>query len=402
MKHKQGIFLRDMATGADEVVVDIIGVIGWEVAFQQMRDILRGIPEGVKRVVFDIYSPGGDVWEGNGIIHEIGELSKRVETVARVQVAASMATLIAVACSKRTMAANGRFLIHNAWTMTQGDAAAHEKAAKELRDCEIEAAAFYAARSGGKATPDKMLAVMAEEKWMTADETLALGLIQEKCDPFEPEKYDNVKKEIVAAGKWPSALAEIPVIEAQAVPPKQEQEAPKQEEKPNVHEATPDAQSDAALVAPVAAQPADDISGKLSAEYERGRIAGAAEAQVATSASLKTIEAQRLLISQLQSEKDKAINHGLKLVKDHGTEIAAIRASCDARIADMTAALKDANERMSKMLAGAMTFIPESEAKPTTWEDAMKACNNVYEDAARKYPELKAEYIRTHKQNKGR
>ncbi len=139
---KQGVFLRAMASDATEAVIDVIGVIGWELSYPAMREMLRAIPESIKRVVFDIYSPGGDVWEGNGIIQEIGELGKRCETVARVQMAASMATLIAVACNKRSIAANGRFLIHNAWTQTVGDATAHEKAAQTLRDAEAEAAAL--------------------------------------------------------------------------------------------------------------------------------------------------------------------------------------------------------------------------------------------------------------------
>ena len=109
--------LKDDAT---EATINIVGVIGWEVAYQQLKDMIRSIPETVERVIFEIYSPGGDVWDGNGIVQEIGAMKQT--TVARVQVAASMATLIAVACDERSIAANGRFLIHNAWTVTQGDA----------------------------------------------------------------------------------------------------------------------------------------------------------------------------------------------------------------------------------------------------------------------------------------
>jgi ATP-dependent protease ClpP protease subunit len=86
---KQGVFLQAMAADATEAQIDIVGVIGWEVAFTELRRMFGTLAETVKRVVFNIYSPGGDVWDGNGIVQAVGELGKTRETVARVQVAAS-------------------------------------------------------------------------------------------------------------------------------------------------------------------------------------------------------------------------------------------------------------------------------------------------------------------------
>src|SRR3990167_2573762 len=182
---KQGIFLHAPSAESTDAIIDIVGVIGWEVGYQQLREILKAIPDTVGRVIFDIYSPGGDVWEGNGIIQDIGKMKQ--DTVARVQVAASMATLIAMACKTREIAANGRWLIHNPWTQVQGDAEAMEKRAKELRACEQEAAAFYADRCDPKKKPDEMLALMAEERWLTPDECKEFGFISKINDPFSAE-----------------------------------------------------------------------------------------------------------------------------------------------------------------------------------------------------------------------
>ena len=62
-----------------------------------------------------------------------------------------------------------------------------------------------------------MVALMAEERWLMPDEAKALGFVQEVCDPFEPEEYAAVRKEIEAAGRWPKALVEIPETAKQEV-----------------------------------------------------------------------------------------------------------------------------------------------------------------------------------------
>ena len=66
---KQGVFLRDIAANAEEAIIDIVGVIGWQVEYVRLRDMLRGIPEGVKRVqvrvrgVERIIAPVGHTWD---------------------------------------------------------------------------------------------------------------------------------------------------------------------------------------------------------------------------------------------------------------------------------------------------------------------------------------------------
>lgn len=350
---KQGVFMRAPAADASETVIDIVGVIGWEVGFQQLRDILRAIPEGTKRVVFDIYSPGGDVWEGNGMVQAIGELGQKVETVAKVQVAASMATLIAAACKTRTMSRNGRWLIHNAWTQTTGDAAAHEKAAQTLRDAEMEAAKFYAERTGQ--TADAMLKLMAEERWILPEEAKELGFVQEICDPFEPEEYEEVRQEIVAAGKWPKALAELPS---------------KEEVKPDARQPEqPEPSKLAADVAPAPVQPVDD------AEYKRGYADG--EACGRKDAAVELVEKAEQLSSRLavvekearlyQSEKDRL-----------SADLVKAKKQADERQEALRAEVKDLAERLQRYVAGSIKF----EAPIETIEDVMGRCGGNLNKAA--------------------
>lgn len=358
-KMNQGIFLRAMASDSKEAVIDIVGVIGWDVGYQQMRDILKSIPDTCECVYFDIYSPGGDVWEGNGIMQDIGNMKQK--TVARVQVAASMATLIACACKERRMAGNGRWLIHNPWTQIAGDASNLEKRAKELRDCEDEAANFYAKCT--KKKPEEMKALMGEERWLTAKEAQDVGFIESVDDPFDMKAFATVKAEIEAKGLWPKALVEI------------------KEEVQDVHAVTEGAADAEATPVVVTVQPADEKKEDPSAAIEAARIAERAAGEVACAKMAQEYQDQLSIkvseVKALQSAKDKA-------AEQHKKDVAAL----ESKLNELTESLKGANERINRMLAGGMNFSPEI----TTWEDALKACKGVYEDAARKYPELRNKY----------
>jgi len=380
---KQGVFLRAMASDATEVIVEITGVIGWQVEFQNIKAMLRGIPESIKRVVFEIYSPGGDVWEGNGIIQEIGELGKRCETVARVQVAASMATLICVACQKRYMAANGRFLIHNAWSIAQGDAAEMEKMAQTLRDCETEASKFYAERTGG--TQEAMLALMQEERWLMPDETKSLGFVQEISDPFKTEDYEAVKQEIVAAGKWPKALVELPV---EKIKPEVISDGSKTNQvagnTPAVEPIPPAVATDAPVVKTYEQGLAEaEIN---HAENLKG-LQGVVELAQAQIVELKTAMADAIAkrdaqISEHQSAKDKAIAKATTDALAYEKRIASEARSFTQTINDLKTTLGDTTARLNKLLGGSMAFTP---APLDTWEEALAACEGDYEKAAKTY-----------------
>jgi ATP-dependent protease ClpP protease subunit len=380
---KQGVFMQEIKAETVEVGIDIIGVIGWEVAFTELKAMFATIPEAVKRVVFNIYSPGGDVWDGNGIVQAIGELGKTRETVARVQVAASMATLIAVACKERSIASNGRFLIHNAWTQTTGDAAEHEKRAKELRDCENEAAAFYAERTGK--TAEEMLSLMNEERWLTPEETKSFGFVQSIDNPFDQESVAAVKAEIQAAGKWPVALADVPKQEEKQEEKKDENGKTEGGEKQGEGvEDKPDDSGDAA-----SSDAVKDFALRLEAEYKRGvtdgqtswAAVGGAEANakldsqaVAFNLKIKKLE---LLAAKLQGERD-SLQARLSVVEKTSAE----------QVKSLTESLNAANARVRKFIDGAMTF----SSAPDTWEEALKACAGDYVIAAKQYPDLKKAY----------
>jgi ATP-dependent protease ClpP protease subunit len=358
---KQGVFLQAVATDATEAHIDIVGVIGWEVAFTELRGMFGALAETVKRVVFNIYSPGGDVWDGNGIIQAIGELGKARETEARVQVAASMATLIAVACQKRSIAANGRFLIHNAWTVTQGDADDHEKAAQTLRDCEAEAARFYAARTGQ--TEEAMRALMAEERWLTPTEAKELGFVQDINDPFDASEVAAVRAEIEAAGKWPVALVEIEATEGGS----------------DAGTADDGTKGDASGAVDATDGAAMHAIG-YGTGYAKGFDDGKAECEASVLARAQAAE-DRLLAEVTEKKRVQAM---LDAQIAESRKLQGERDQARASSEKIKAALDEATAKITRLLSGGLTFTPSVE----TWADALKQTGGDYEKARKQYPDV--------------
>jgi enoyl-CoA hydratase/carnithine racemase len=114
--------------------------------------------------------------------------------------AASAASVIAMAGDEIRMAKNALMMVHEAWGFTQGDAREHDKTAALLRKMSENAADIYTARTAQKR--DDVLEWMADETWFTADEALELGFAT-KVHPAKQAPRDEKK----AAAAWKPEMA---------------------------------------------------------------------------------------------------------------------------------------------------------------------------------------------------
>ncbi len=123
-----------------------------------------------------INSPGGDVFAGVAIANAIRQYPDQV-TVYVDGLAASAASIVAVAGQNVQMAPGAMMMIHQAWTIVIGNADDLEAEAKILRKIDGDIAAAYGRRAAakGKAGAD-FAALMADETWLTVEECLELGL----------------------------------------------------------------------------------------------------------------------------------------------------------------------------------------------------------------------------------
>lgn len=131
-----------------------------------------------------INSPGGSVFDGIAILNALRDHPATV-TVVVDSLAASIASVIAMAGDEIVMNRNSQMMLHNAWAVCVGDARDMEKSAARLAQHNTNIAQIYADRAGG--TAEDWLAVMAEETWLLADEAVAAGLADRVIELPEKE-----------------------------------------------------------------------------------------------------------------------------------------------------------------------------------------------------------------------
>lgn len=126
----------------------------------------------VKNLNIYINSPGGAVFEGQAIYSQLKRHTAH-KTVHIDGLAASIASVIAMAGDTVIMPDNALMMIHRACGICVGDAGDLRKVADALEKAEAGIIAAYAQKTGKPF--DELLALMAEETWMTAADALALG-----------------------------------------------------------------------------------------------------------------------------------------------------------------------------------------------------------------------------------
>lgn len=147
----------------------------WGIGAEDLAAQLEKITASTIHLHID--SPGGDVFEGITIYNIFRQHPARVEVFID-GLAASIASVIALAGDQVNIAFNAMMMIHNPWTIALGDADEFRKVAEVLDKTTESIAATYRAKTGRPLAELKKL--MAEETWLSADEALELGLADAK------------------------------------------------------------------------------------------------------------------------------------------------------------------------------------------------------------------------------
>ena len=155
---------------AEISIYDEIG--GWGVTAQNFMDALDALGE-VETIDLRISSPGGSIIEGNVIFNAIKRHAANV-TVYIDGMAASMASVIAMAGDEIVMAENALLMIHNPWTVSIGDSEQLRKDA-DLMDKMKSAIINAYGRSNYDAA--ELEELMNATTWFTAKEALDAGFI---------------------------------------------------------------------------------------------------------------------------------------------------------------------------------------------------------------------------------
>jgi ATP-dependent Clp protease protease subunit len=159
-------------SGDDPATISILDVIGQDwmgngVTASRISAILRNI--GKRDVVVNVNSPGGDYFEGLAIYNLLREHPAKV-TVKILGVAASAASVIAMAGDEVQIARAGFLMIHNTWIVAMGDRNALREAADWLEPFDQVAVDIYAARTGLE--PKSVAKMLDRETWIGGTEAV--------------------------------------------------------------------------------------------------------------------------------------------------------------------------------------------------------------------------------------
>lgn len=139
--------------------------------------INRQLNEASGDITIEISSPGGSVYEGIAIFNAIKAYSKGEVTTVIVSLAASMASIIALAGDKIKAYDNSLYMIHNASMWAGGDAKELRKKADHLESITNMLAKNYISKSGK--SEKEIIKLLDDETWFYGSEIMDAGFVDE-------------------------------------------------------------------------------------------------------------------------------------------------------------------------------------------------------------------------------
>lgn len=171
----------------DSVEVSIFDEIGfWGVTGAMfIQDLKSKLTKDTKQVNLAINSPGGSVFDGWAMFNYLNSLkAKGIKVVVDVVgIAASMASVVAMAGDVRRMPENAMVMVHNAISGVWGDAEDLRDVADTLDKIDAAIVGVYASATGKD--HDTMRSLMAADAFMSAAEALDFGFATEVIAPVQ-------------------------------------------------------------------------------------------------------------------------------------------------------------------------------------------------------------------------
>ena len=199
------------APAAQPITLELMGDVGWDITAQNVALALRGVPKGTPLTI-SINSYGGDALAGIAV-HNILARHEGPKRVVIEGIAASAASLIAMAGDEIIMPENAFMMVHEAWGGALGDSETMRQQADVLDKISGAYRRTYAARSGQ--TEEAVAALMVAETWFTAEEAVAAGFATEAATPAEIRAFASLSPDRYA--RTPEALRRL-VLAAKAAP----------------------------------------------------------------------------------------------------------------------------------------------------------------------------------------
>src|SRR5690606_21231794 len=138
--------------------------------------VLNALPTDNSPVEVVINSGGGDVYSGSEIYTALKDYSGHV-TVKIVGIAASAASVIAMAGDKVLISPTAQIMIHNVSSIAQGDYRVMTHEAEILKNYNKSIANAYMLKTG--LSQEELLTLMDKETWLNAQQAKEKGFVDE-------------------------------------------------------------------------------------------------------------------------------------------------------------------------------------------------------------------------------
>ncbi|HEV7345480.1 MAG TPA: head maturation protease, ClpP-related [Devosia sp.] len=186
--------LRPNAVEHGDNVITMFDVIGedfWSgggVTAKKVASQLRAI--GARPVEVQINSPGGDMFEGIAVYNVLREHSQPI-TIKVMGMAASAASIIAMAGDTIEVGAASFIMIHNCWVLAMGNRHDMRETADFLEPFDQAMVDVYAQRTGGDAK--KIAKWMDDETFMSGSMAIERGFADALLDADAVKVDENAK-----------------------------------------------------------------------------------------------------------------------------------------------------------------------------------------------------------------
>ena len=201
------------ATKAEILIYGSIGEswFGDSITAKQFSEELSKLDSSVNEITVRINSPGGDVFDGIAIYNRLKQHKAKI--IVHVDgLAASIASIIALAGDEVIMGEGALFMVHLPWTVAMGNRTDLDNVVNRLIDVEEQLISIYSKKT--KIDRVEIKRMLEEETWLDADQAIEKGFVDKKSSDSlpiaasamgskwfhrHPTKYNSEKEAISAS-----------------------------------------------------------------------------------------------------------------------------------------------------------------------------------------------------------
>ncbi|CZR10996.1 head maturation protease, ClpP-related [Trichococcus collinsii] len=182
--------IKNEAEGTIELFM--YGTVGYSVYLNGIKYALGDVVGNEINVHINSY--GGDLFEGIAIKNFLLNRPEKINVYID-GIAASAASVIAMAGDHIVMPSDAQMMIHNPWTYTMGNAKELRKTADDLDKAQTSLEKSYMNRFKG--TEDELKTLLDEETYLTADEAVLFGLADKIDGQVSDDDEPNAKAALI-------------------------------------------------------------------------------------------------------------------------------------------------------------------------------------------------------------